>query len=168
MAPVPSPPTLRPGMTGPWVTQMQQRLPPEFNTAVDGVFGPDTQGSVKTVQRVAFLEEDGVVGPQTWAELGIGTRARKPTLHLGSTGPYVQRVQRLMNFQNTISPEVFGHEGFYFGPINGQFDLATQNAVKAFQGGPNAFEPLSPDGIVGRQTWQSLTGMIQVLVHFPL
>ncbi len=168
MPPAPTPPTLAKGATGPFVVQLQQRLPPEFNIPVDGVFGNNTESGVKTVQRVAFLAEDGVVGPQTWAELGIGTPVRKPTLRLGSTGPYVRRMQRLLNFQDTISPEVFGHPGFYFGPINGQFDTATQTAVKAFQGGPNAPVALTPDGIVGRQTWESLTSMMQILVHFPL
>jgi len=166
MPPATSPPTVAKGATGPVVVQLQQLLPPEFNIAVDGVFGNDTEGGVKTVQRVAFLADDGVVGPHTWAELGIGTRVRKPTLRLGSTGPYVRRVQRLLNFQDTISPEVFGHPGFYFGPINGQFDTSTQEAVKAFQRRDG--DGLTADGIVGARTWEALTTRMQILVHFSL
>ena len=166
MPPAPASPTLRLGATGPWVIQLQQRLPPEFQVAIDGVFGNRTEGGVKTVQRVAFLADDGVVGPQTWAALGIGTPVTKPILRLGNTGAYVSRVQRLLNFQGTISPEVFGHPGFYFGPINGQFDLATQNAIKAFQA--DETPPLLADGIVGNKTWAALTQMMQILVHFAL
>jgi peptidoglycan hydrolase-like protein with peptidoglycan-binding domain len=162
----PIPPTLRLGATGPFVVQLQQRLPPEFTIAADGVFGSQTEQGVRSVQRVAFLEDDGIVGPQTWAVLGIGTPVTKPTLRIGDRGPYVRRIQRLLNFQDTISPEVFGHPGYYVGPINGQFDTPTQNAVKAFQADQSP--PLQADGIIGSRTWQALTRMMQILVHYPL
>lgn len=159
-----SPPTVALGATGPVVVQLQQRLPAEFNVVIDGIFGPATERAVRTVQRVAFLNDDGVVGPQTWAVLGLGTPARKPILRPGSTGPYVRRIQRLLNFQDTISPDVFGHPGFYFGPIHGRYDAATQEAVKAFQ----LRQGLVADGVVGSRTWAALTEMMQILVHFSL
>lgn len=37
----------------------------------DGVFGPITEECVKQFQRTHNLEVDGIVGPKTWAALGV-------------------------------------------------------------------------------------------------
>ncbi|MDF5717112.1 MAG: peptidoglycan-binding domain-containing protein [Rhizonema sp. NSF051] len=36
---------------------------------VDGIFGPETEDTVKTFQQNHNLSVDGVVGPKTWAAL---------------------------------------------------------------------------------------------------
>jgi chitosanase len=41
------------------------------NAGGDGVFGPLTNVVVKQFQRSRGLKDDGVVGPQTWQELGV-------------------------------------------------------------------------------------------------
>jgi peptidoglycan hydrolase-like protein with peptidoglycan-binding domain len=38
--------------------------------AVDGEFGPNTQYAVKSWQKRAKIDVDGIVGPQTWHSLG--------------------------------------------------------------------------------------------------
>ena len=61
---------LRQGSTGSAVQTMQQRLNDlGYSIAVDGNFGPGTQGAVVDLQGKKGLSNDGVVGPQTWAAL---------------------------------------------------------------------------------------------------
>src|ERR1041385_9207757 len=65
-----------------------------------------------------------------------------PTLHSGSTGPDVRRLQRLLVELKSLS---FDH-------INGNLGTNTEAAVKDFQAGNG----LTVDGIVGPQTWSKL------------
>ena len=58
-------PELRIGSSGEPVRWLQQRL----TIAVDGDFGSQTDGAVKSFQRAGGLTDDGVVGPKTWAAL---------------------------------------------------------------------------------------------------
>ena len=58
-------PTLRNGSSGPDVRLLQTCL----NLGPDGDFGPMTENAVVDYQRVKGLEDDGIVGPTTWAVL---------------------------------------------------------------------------------------------------
>ncbi len=61
---------LRRGSTGPSVEHLQAVLQREgFPVAIDEDFGPATELAVKTFQRRAGLDVDGVVGARTWAAL---------------------------------------------------------------------------------------------------
>ena len=64
-------PTLRLGMRGPAVRSLQERLSSLglLQGTVDGVFGSQTEESVKSAQRYFNLTPDGVVGPATWSVL---------------------------------------------------------------------------------------------------
>lgn len=42
-----------------------------FPTTVDGIFGKNTQNSVKAFQLHYGLQADGIVGSQTWHKLGV-------------------------------------------------------------------------------------------------
>jgi len=64
-------PILRLGMNGSAVAALQDRLRAigVFNGASDGVFGAETQASVKAAQRKFKLDPDGIVGASTWNAL---------------------------------------------------------------------------------------------------
>jgi peptidoglycan hydrolase-like protein with peptidoglycan-binding domain len=64
-------PILRIGMRGPAVSRLQERLRTTgfFEGTVDGIFGPETELSVRSAQRTNSLAPDGVVGPATWTIL---------------------------------------------------------------------------------------------------
>src|SRR5260221_5180179 len=66
-----------------------------------------------------------------------------PTIHLGSTGDDVKRVQRVLARMLDYNP---------FGPITGVFDAGVETAVKNFQ----QANGLTVDGIVGPATWTAL------------
>ena len=78
-APEPAPPaessrTLRRGSTGAKVTQLQRVLNawyPWLGLAVDGDYGPATEGAVREFQRRAGITADGIAGPVTLGRLGL-------------------------------------------------------------------------------------------------
>lgn len=61
-------PTIKLGSTGDYVRWLQQRLANNgFAVTVDGRFGPNTELMVKYLQGASGLQQDGIVGPKTWA-----------------------------------------------------------------------------------------------------
>lgn len=64
-------PTLRRGSTGDHVRRLQAALNVliVWGLQVDGSFGEQTHRSVVELQRRRGIEADGVVGPQTWAQI---------------------------------------------------------------------------------------------------
>lgn len=64
------PGTVRKGMRGDAVRQLQQRLRDRGQTIeVDGIFGAGTDKTVRSFQGQQGLTVDGVVGPKTWEAL---------------------------------------------------------------------------------------------------
>lgn len=59
--------TLKLGSVGNDVRTLQKQL----NLAVDGIFGPITEETVKQYQKSKAMIPDGIVGPKTWAALGV-------------------------------------------------------------------------------------------------
>lgn len=70
---------LRQGSRGPEVQKLQRqlnvRLAPSPNLAVDGIFGPLTLQAAQQYQRGVSIAADGVVGKQTWHHLLKGDEA---------------------------------------------------------------------------------------------
>jgi peptidoglycan hydrolase-like protein with peptidoglycan-binding domain len=84
---------LHQGSTGPAVKVLQRRV----RAAVDGAFGPLTRAAVARAQRAAKLPGHGIVGPATWAALGLsGTPACRavPRHHLSAHAKAVRAVAR--------------------------------------------------------------------------
>lgn len=138
---------------------------PKIDT-VDGIFGTATEDAVIVFQEIFGLTPDGIIGKETWyriaflynsvkrlAELdseGIALEdIRKQfseQLQLGNTGDEVRVIQYFLAVVGTFNDAVPSVA------INGTFDEATQNAVIAFQQSAG----LTPDGIVGAETWDQL------------
>lgn len=135
-------------------------------TNVDGIFGPQTEASVKAFQKTFNLVSDGVVGVSTWnkisqvytavtglAELNgegerIGLSPTPPTVILrqGNRGSDVLQLQFLLNYISQFYPSILA-------PVQDSvFGSSTTDAVKSFQQKFN----LTADGIVGPATWNKL------------
>jgi len=73
-----------PMMAGPDVQALQERLAALGYTpgVPDGFYGPTTASAVRTFQRDAKLDEDGVVGPKTRAALATATGRPPPVASL--------------------------------------------------------------------------------------
>lgn len=64
--------TLKRGSKGNDVKTLQSKL----NLIADGIFGPLTEEAVMEFQESNGLTVDGIVGPKTWAKLGITQNSR--------------------------------------------------------------------------------------------
>jgi peptidoglycan hydrolase-like protein with peptidoglycan-binding domain len=77
------------GDSGEGVTQIQNALVAAgYKVVVDGKFGPQTQQAVLSFQKANGLQQDGVVGPLTWAKLQsapTATTTKGATTTTGST-----------------------------------------------------------------------------------
>jgi peptidoglycan hydrolase-like protein with peptidoglycan-binding domain len=140
-------PTLKLGSQGAKVHELQKllnsRSSRDYWLSVDGRFGTTTESLVKTMQRIYFLQVDGIVGPLTWKALQTNAPVNLPMLRRGSEGELVKRVQQAL---------VEGHCEIEL-PIDGSFGPRTEAAVKAFQLGA----ALAQDGIIGPKTWKALS-----------
>ena len=136
-------PTISLGATDDAVKRLERALrrTPDPSLAVDGVFGPQLEATVKQFQRGAGLTGNGIVGPATWAALPDG--GPMPTLQEGSTGDVVSSLQTLLT-NGAPGQWITTPQG-----IDANFGLHTKAAVVAFQ----AWGGVAQDGIVGDQTW---------------
>lgn len=64
--------TIRKGCRGDEVATLQRKL----NLIADGIFGSITDEAVRDFQQAHALTVDGIVGPKTWAALGITSTAQ--------------------------------------------------------------------------------------------
>lgn len=165
---------LRRGSTGPDVVTVQvslnriaQAYPaiPKISS-VDGIYGSQTEASVRAFQEIFDLTPDGIVGPATWYALvrlytGVTSLselrsqgqqfyainwAAPNALQVGSTGEKVRQLQYMLSilssYIQSIPPVT----------IDGIYGQATRNAVLAAQ---RRFA-LPETGNVDAETWDEI------------
>ena len=144
-----------------------------------GQFGKSTKDAVTRFQKIFNLTADGIVGKSTWYKissiytavarlaeldsegntLGIGTVPPESVLRQGSRGQDVITLQYLLDVISEYYPNVPAVAQ------DGIFGKDTKDAVTAFQ----RLMQLTPDGIVGAQTWKSLYDVYQgIQQNIPL
>lgn len=140
-------------------------IPKIANT--NGIFDGATRNSVIKFQQIFNLAVDGIVGKQTWYKLKYIFNSVKNLSEIYSEGLTISEVERIFSrvlrqgdrgigvktiqyylnfigfFNNELSPRL---------AVDGIFGPATREAVIAFQN----FYGLTPDGIVGRDTWNRM------------
>jgi peptidoglycan hydrolase-like protein with peptidoglycan-binding domain len=167
---------LKLGCRGADVKALQQKLKAlgYFKGTADGVFGRNTQSSVKSFQKARKLKADGIVGRITYnavygapvpagAKTGGAAATATPaptaspgyafgklnnqiTLRNGSRGSNVKDLQAALKLK-----------GFYSGAVNGSFQTTTRNAVMKFQRSVG----LKADGKAGNYTLSALYTMLK-------
>lgn len=141
---------------------------------VNGIFDQTTENSVKEFQRIFGLTPDGIVGPATWYRIAYLYTSVKGLSELNSEGITLQEISRV--FPGDLTQGMTGEAvrvlqyflaviGSYFSAlpviaVDGNFGPATRDAVIAFQ----TFSGLTPDGIVGRNTWNALVNTYQSIL----
>ncbi len=138
---------------------------PKIST-VDGIFSYDTEESVRQFQRVAGITEDGIVGKATWYAILFYYNAVKrlneldsegltlfdvtqelpEVLRRGSRGNPVENLQYYINYLSDFYSSIPPVER------DGIFGPSTEAAVIDMQ---NTFG-LTPDGVVGEDTWNRM------------
>src|SRR5712692_3467854 len=110
-------------------------------TAINSIFGPETQAAVKSFQGGNGLVADGIAGPLTWQTLPADPNT--PQLKRGSVGSVVSALQQGLR--------TYGGPGTPTDPgsIDGKFGPKTESAVRAYQ----TERGVGVDGIVGVKTW---------------
>ncbi|MDR1643710.1 MAG: peptidoglycan-binding protein [Clostridiales bacterium] len=119
-----------------------------YTGALDGVFGPKTELSVKQFQSASKLDPNGIVGDETRESLDkhiaiiLLPPSIRQVLREGDQGEIVELLQ-----------DALSKSGFYTGDVDGLFSSMTKNAVERFQ---KAAGITGENGIVGPKTWDAL------------
>ncbi len=139
---------LRPGSSGPAVTQLQNRLKAVgvYNGPVTGYYGQLTETAVREFQRSRRISVNGIAGATTLAALQGGSGSNNTSvaivpLQRGDRGSRVKSLQeRLISL------------GYYQGPLDSIFGPQTEAALKRYQ----QDRGLVANGIAEANTFASL------------
>lgn len=143
----------------------------------DGIFGEETRASLEAFQRKYGLPVSGTADPATWAMLfneylaSVEAHTRPSPVYLFPRFPADYSVGR--GDENLLTGVIqqllrditllYGMDGTVI-PLDGRFDVVTEQAVKDFQ----RIQRLPPDGRVDRITWNRLAGAQQPRINdFP-
>lgn len=133
---------------------------------INNVFGPSTAEAVRVFQGIFDLPQTGVVDKSTWYKIKYIYTSVKNLADLSSEGLRLEDVQ--LPFPRVLREGMRGNEvaiiQYYLRAastynsmippvtVDNIFGPQTTEAVKAFQ----TYYGLTPDGIVGRNTWNAL------------
>lgn len=131
-----------------WLNGLTSKWPVLKHLKVDGKMGEDTEKNVRLFQSMSRLKEDGKVGRTTWKALctayaqehGEGEKYPGIAMKMGDEGAMVKCVQKKLK---EMAPAL---------EADGEFGKKTQMAVITYQG----MHGLKMDGVVGKDTWDSL------------
>ena len=144
----------------------------------NGVFDTATETSVKDFQKVFGLTPDGIVGKKTWYKIASIYTGVKQLGNLNSEGIKINELEPVFPFilkegmsgnevriiQNYLATLAFFNPEYYMINPDGVFGPQTKDAVMIFQSKNN----LTPDGIVGRDTWNALSdAYIKLIESLP-
>ncbi len=165
---------LRVGSTGPNVVVLQvalNRIAQSYPAipkipAVDGIFGPQTEATVRAFQQIFGLTADGIVGPATWYQMvrlytAVNSLSELRSqgqqfyainwtppnaLQVGNTGDKVRQLQYMLSVLSAYIPSI--------PPLNvdGIYGQNTRAAVLAAQ---RRFQ-LPETGVVDAATWDEI------------
>jgi len=155
--------TLKKGMAGEAVRQLQERLITlgYLTGKADGIYGTDTAEAVYNFQKRSGLVRDGVAGAKTLAAIYSvtavkPTAAPTPTATRAPAGVSINTGTTLREGDISSSVKAMQEKlislGYLSGKADGNFGPKTYRAVVAFQ----KANALDPDGIAGKQTLAAL------------
>ena len=144
-------------------------------TRINRFFDVQTEDAVKEFQRIFNLTPDGIVGKATWYKIKNIYNSVKNLSELYSESLTLEEVSKefprvLQEGDNGIAVSTLQYYLDVIGyfndkvsviPIDGIFGPRTKQAVIEFQ---QAFG-LTPDGIVGRDTWNKIVSVYQDTIN---
>ncbi len=154
-------PLIYKGSTGEAVTYAQNKLISKgyiLNYGADGIFGSETEQIVRQFQADNGLAVDGMIGPATWAKLEDPTTIM-PSSYPGSLIGYGASGDNVKKVQDELIRRGYNVEG----GADGIFGNGTKNAVITFQ----TDNGLDADGIVGKNTWDTLFPQSGMVSTYP-
>ena len=148
------------------LNRISQNYPAIPKLTVDGVFGADTEASVRAFQSIFDLTADGIVGPATWYKMlllyvavqrlselqSLGQTYTRynwelpEPLSIGSTGSRVTFLQYVLSVLAQFIPSIPEAS------ITGTYSENTEEAVRAFQ----SYAGLPVTGSIDDATWNAL------------
>jgi peptidoglycan hydrolase-like protein with peptidoglycan-binding domain len=117
--------------------------------AVDGIYGPETEGAVRSFQASRGLTVDGIAGPATTAALRSQPASAAPA---GSTRDIADVTSSSEGGEASGGAAVARLQSALHLSADGDFGPETEAAVRRLQ----ARHGLSVDGVVGPATWSAI------------